>query len=100
MWIESPFPWLASTFEIFRFCRMTLLTPLSWNPHPVRPELDPTPITDLFDATTTSLEQLKLPLTLMTAVPPAFAALVSADRLVAVVVAPPAPPVVEPFTVA
>jgi regulator of extracellular matrix RemA (YlzA/DUF370 family) len=55
---------------------------------------------DLLEATTTSDEQVKLPLTLMTAAPLAFAALVSADRVVTVVVDPEAPPVVEPFTVA
>jgi len=100
MWIESPLPLPASTFAIFRFCRMTLLTPLSLNPHPVRPEPDPTPTIVLLDATVTSAEQVKLPLTVMTAAPLAFAALVSADRLVTVVLDPPAPPVVVPPTVA
>ena len=62
MWMASPLPLLAGTFEIFRFRTMTLLTFFMLRPQPVRPELEPTPMIVLFDATLTSLEQVKLPL--------------------------------------
>src|SRR5215470_3902456 len=100
MWMASPLPLLASTFEIFMLRTMSLLTPLMFRPQPVRPEPDPTPRTVLLDVSRTSSEQVKLPLTRMVSAPLAAASVVSADRLVTVTVGPLPPPVVPPFIVA
>src|SRR5262245_11629314 len=100
MWIASPLPLPACTNEIRMLRTITLETSLMFRPQPVRPELEPTPRIVLFAATRTSSEQLKLPLTRMVCALDEAAAVVSAERLVTVPVAPPAPPVVPPPCVA
>src|SRR5215475_13064096 len=97
--MASPFPLPAGTLAIFRLRTMTLLTSLMPRPHPVRPELEPTPMIVLFDATLTSLAQVKLPLTRTVCCVLEDAALVSAERLVTVTVGPLPPPVVPPACV-
>src|SRR5690349_12740206 len=96
MWIASPLPLPALTFAMRRLRMTTLLTSLILKPQPVRPELEPTPMIVLLDATVTSAEQLKLPLTLMVCEVLALAAVVSADRLVTVTVVLAEPPLVPP----
>src|SRR5690242_15839187 len=94
--MASPLPVPARTVPLGGLRLTTLLTPLTVRPQPVRPELEPTPRSVLLDATVTSAEQVKLPLTLTACEVLEPAALVSADRLVTVTVVLVEPPLVPP----
>src|SRR5919197_1789563 len=100
MWIASPLPFPASTFEIRRFRTITLWTSRRLKPQPVSPEPEPTPRMVLSEATRTSAEQVKLPLTRMTFGPAAATAVLSWSSEVTVIGAALPPPVVPPFWVA
>src|SRR5215472_15162989 len=100
-WIASPSPVEASTFEMFMFWMITLKMfapdlPCMDSPMPVSPELAPTPMIVLFEATVTSPAPENMPFTRMISGPLLAAALSSADSEVTVTVGPPPPPVVGP----
>src|SRR5690242_5438896 len=90
----------SSAFRKTRLRMMTLLTLLRLSPPPLSPEPEPTPRIDLFELTLSMPDSEIMPDTRMICRLLDCSALSSADALVTVTVAPPAPPVVPPFWLA